>query len=126
MISFKQLRYFDAVARASHFGKAAEHCAVTQPALSMQIQELEKFLGVQLVERSRSGAMLTEAGREVAEGARGLSRPRTASARDPDPASHERARRRRSRSLVAGAAGRASRSRDHEAVHRPLPAGDAE
>lgn len=66
MISFKQLRYFDAVARTSHFGKAAEHCAVTQPALSMQIQELEKFLGVQLIERSRSGAMLTEAGREVA------------------------------------------------------------
>src|SRR5689334_9393677 len=66
MISLKQLRYFDAVARASHFGKAAEQCAVTQPALSMQIQELEKFLGVQLIERSRSGAMLTEAGREVA------------------------------------------------------------
>jgi LysR family hydrogen peroxide-inducible transcriptional activator len=66
MISLKQLRYFDAVARASHFGKAAEQCAVTQPALSMQIQELEKFLGVRLIERSRSGAMLTEAGREVA------------------------------------------------------------
>src|SRR5579864_8742801 len=66
MISFKQLRYFDAVARTSHFGKAAEHCAVTQPALSMQIQELEKFLGVQLIERSRNGALLTEAGREVA------------------------------------------------------------
>jgi LysR family hydrogen peroxide-inducible transcriptional activator len=66
MISFKQLRYFDAVARTSHFGKAAEQCTVTQPALSMQIQELEKFLGVQLFERSRNGAMLTEAGREVA------------------------------------------------------------
>ena len=66
MISFKQLRYFDAVARSSHFGKAAEQCAVTQPALSMQIQELEKVLGVQLFERSRNGAMLTEAGREVA------------------------------------------------------------
>jgi LysR family hydrogen peroxide-inducible transcriptional activator len=66
MISFKQLRYFDAVARTSHFGKAAEQCAVTQPALSMQIQELEQYLGVQLFERSRNGAMLTEAGREVA------------------------------------------------------------
>jgi LysR family transcriptional regulator, hydrogen peroxide-inducible genes activator len=65
MISLKQLRYFDAVARTSHFGKAAELCAVTQPALSMQIQELEKFLGVPLIERSRNGAMLTEAGREV-------------------------------------------------------------
>jgi LysR family hydrogen peroxide-inducible transcriptional activator len=66
MISLKQLRYFDAVARARHFGKAAEQCAVTQPALSMQIQELEKTLGVQLVERSRGGVMLTEAGREIA------------------------------------------------------------
>src|SRR5258708_2786115 len=66
MISFKQLKYFDAVARVRHFGKAAEQCAVTQPALSMQIQELEKTLGVQLIERSRNGVMLTEAGREIA------------------------------------------------------------
>src|SRR5882762_6593834 len=66
MISFKQLRYFEAVARTRHFGKAAEHCSVTQPALSMQIQELEKTLGVQLLERSRNGVMLTEAGRDIA------------------------------------------------------------
>jgi LysR family hydrogen peroxide-inducible transcriptional activator len=66
MISFKQLRYFEAVARTRHFGRAAEQCAVTQPALSMQIQELEKTLGVQLLERSRNGIMLTEAGREIA------------------------------------------------------------
>src|SRR5258707_11745033 len=66
MISFKQLKYFDAVARVRHFGKAAEQCSVTQPALSMQIQELEKELGVQLMERSRGGVMLTEAGREIA------------------------------------------------------------
>src|ERR1700738_2700536 len=66
MISLKQLRYFEAVARSRHFGKAAEQCAVTQPALSMQIQELEKTLGVQLLERSRSGVLLTEAGRDIA------------------------------------------------------------
>ena len=66
MITLKQLKYFEAVGRARHFGKAAEQCAVTQPALSMQIQELEKALGVQLVERSRSGVMLTEAGRDIA------------------------------------------------------------
>src|SRR5256885_15605351 len=66
MISLKQLRYFDSVARLKHFGKAAEQCAVTQPALSMQIQELEKTLGVQLIERSRHGVMLTEPGREIA------------------------------------------------------------
>src|ERR1700759_181463 len=65
-ISLKQLKYFDAVVRHSHFGKAAEQCSVTQPALSMQIQELEKLLGVQLLERSRKGVILTEAGRAIA------------------------------------------------------------
>jgi LysR family hydrogen peroxide-inducible transcriptional activator len=67
MISLKQLRYFDAVARTSHFGEAAEHCAVTQPALSMQIQELEKELGVQLLERGRRGVSLTESGKDIAQ-----------------------------------------------------------
>ncbi len=66
MLSLKQLRYFEAVARFRHFGKAAEHCTVTQPALSMQIQELEKTLGVKLFERGRSGVMLTDAGRDIA------------------------------------------------------------
>jgi len=67
MTSLKQLRYFDAVARFGHFGRAAEHCAVTQPALSMQIQELEKDLGLQLLERGRKGVGLTAGGREVAD-----------------------------------------------------------
>ena len=66
MVSLKQLKYFDAVARAGHFGRAAEQCAVTQPALSMQVQELEKALGIRLLERGRKGVMLTEGGREVA------------------------------------------------------------
>lgn len=66
MISLKQLRYFDAVARTGHFGKAAEQCAVTQPALSMQIQDLERELGTQLLERGRKGVILTESGREIA------------------------------------------------------------
>ncbi len=67
MVSLKQLRYFEAVARLGHFGKAAEHCAVTQPALSMQVQELEKSLGLQLLERGRGGVMLTEGGKEIAK-----------------------------------------------------------
>lgn len=66
MPSIKQLRYFDAVARLGHFGRAAEFCAVSQPALSMQIQELERDLRLTLVERRRSGARLTEEGREIA------------------------------------------------------------
>lgn len=66
MLSTKQLRYFDAVARVQHFGRAAEQCGVSQPALSMQIAELEHQLGVKLVERRAKGLRLTEAGREIA------------------------------------------------------------
>jgi len=65
MITLKQLRYLGALAEYRHFGKAAEACAVTQPALSMQIRELEKDLGVDLVERRPGEAMLTEVGGEV-------------------------------------------------------------
>lgn len=66
MISLKQLTYFDALVRYGHFGQAAEHCAVTQPALSMQIRELETTLGLTLIERRRNGLTLTAAGHEVA------------------------------------------------------------
>ncbi|MBR1221204.1 hydrogen peroxide-inducible genes activator [Bradyrhizobium sp. U87765 SZCCT0131] len=66
MISLKQLRYFDAVVKTGHFGRAAEQCEVTQPALSMQIQDLEKLLGAQLLERGRKGVILTDTGRELA------------------------------------------------------------
>lgn len=66
-VTLKQLRYFDALARELHFGRAAVDCAITQPALSMQIQELEQQLGVVLVERTRSGVMLTERGHGIAQ-----------------------------------------------------------
>jgi len=66
-ITFKQLKYFDALARELHFGRAAESCSVTQPALSMQIHELEESLGLMLVERTRSGVQLTTKGREIAD-----------------------------------------------------------
>jgi LysR family hydrogen peroxide-inducible transcriptional activator len=67
MASLKQLRYFDAVARFGHFGRAAEHCAITQPALSMQVQQLESELGLQLLERGPKGVRLTAEGRDIAE-----------------------------------------------------------
>jgi LysR family hydrogen peroxide-inducible transcriptional activator len=66
MITLRQLRYLSALAQHGHFGKAAKDCAVTQPALSMQIQELEAELGVPLVERRPGRASLTEIGLEVA------------------------------------------------------------
>ncbi len=65
MITLRQLRYFKALAEARHFGRAAEACHVTQPALSMQIKELESELGVMLIERRRNGIQLTSEGREV-------------------------------------------------------------
>jgi LysR family hydrogen peroxide-inducible transcriptional activator len=72
MISLRQLRYFDAVARTGNFTEAAGRCAVTQPALSMQIQELERTLDMRLIERSRRGVVLTEPGREIARRAAGI------------------------------------------------------
>jgi LysR family hydrogen peroxide-inducible transcriptional activator len=66
MITLRQVRYLSALAEHRHFGRAAEACSVTQPALSMQIRELERFLGVQLVERRPGEVKLTEIGVEVA------------------------------------------------------------
>jgi len=67
MITLRQLRYLAALARNRHFGKAAEECAVTQPALSMQIRELERELGADLVERRPGEIAITEIGVEVAQ-----------------------------------------------------------
>ena len=66
-VTIRQLRYFNALAQTGHFGQAAELCAVSQPALSMQIKELESELGAPLVERRPSGAQLTPLGREIAQ-----------------------------------------------------------
>lgn len=71
-VTFKQLRYFDALARELHFGRAADACAITQPALSMQIHELESSLGLALVERTRTGIKLTPKGEEIANRAQRL------------------------------------------------------
>jgi LysR family hydrogen peroxide-inducible transcriptional activator len=66
MITLRQLRYLSALARHGHFGRAAEACSVTQPALSMQIRDLERTLGVAVVERRPGEVMLTDVGREIA------------------------------------------------------------
>ncbi|MGA8825674.1 MAG: LysR family transcriptional regulator, partial [Pseudolabrys sp.] len=67
MISLRQLRYFTSLARYRHFGRAAEDCSVSQPALSMQVRELEREIGVELVERRTNDIALTDTGLEVAE-----------------------------------------------------------
>jgi LysR family hydrogen peroxide-inducible transcriptional activator len=66
MITLRQLRYLSALAKHGHFGRAAEACSVTQPALSMQIRDLERTLGVAVVERRPGDVMLTDVGREIA------------------------------------------------------------
>ena len=66
MITLRQLRYLTALARHRHFGKAAEDCAVTQPALSMQVRELEREIGTELVERRAGDIALTDTGLDVA------------------------------------------------------------
>jgi LysR family hydrogen peroxide-inducible transcriptional activator len=67
MITLRQLRYLAALARHRHFGRAAEDCAVSQPALSMQVRELEREIGAELVERRPGDIALTDTGREVAQ-----------------------------------------------------------
>jgi len=67
MITLRQLRYLTALARHRHFGRAAADCAVTQPALSMQVRELEREIGTELVERRPGDIALTDTGLEVAQ-----------------------------------------------------------
>lgn len=71
-ISLKQLRYFDVLARVGHFGQAAEICAVSQPALSVQIKALETAVGATLFERTTRDVRLTGFGREFGERVRDI------------------------------------------------------
>jgi len=73
-ISFRQLRYFDALATHGHFGRAAAACSITQPALSMQIKELEEALGTVLIERGARQVRLTRFGEETLMRARDILR----------------------------------------------------
>ncbi|OLP54575.1 LysR family transcriptional regulator [Rhizobium rhizosphaerae] len=65
MITLRQMHYFDALATTRHFGRAAEWVNVSQPALSAQIMEMERHLGVKLVERARGGILLTPMGEDI-------------------------------------------------------------
>ncbi|WP_371061277.1 LysR substrate-binding domain-containing protein [Rhodosalinus sp. 5P4] len=73
-LTIKQLRYLDALARHGHFGRAANACAISQPALSMQIRDLEETLGTPLFERGARQVRLTGFGEEVSARAREILR----------------------------------------------------
>ena len=68
--TLKQLRYFVALCEDEHFGRAAEHCFVSQSAFSNAIRELETTLGTQLVDRTNRNVTITATGQDVAVQAR--------------------------------------------------------
>ena len=73
-LTIKHLRYFDSLARHGHFGRAAEACAISQPALSLQMKELEDILGTPLIERGTRQISLTPLGESFAARARDILR----------------------------------------------------
>ncbi len=66
-MTLTELRYVVAVARARHFGRAAETCFVSQPTLSVAIRKLEEELGVVLFERGPGDVSVTPIGKRVVE-----------------------------------------------------------
>lgn len=73
-ITLKQLKYFEALARHGHFGRAAEACAISQPALSVQIKDLEAEAGAPLFERGARQVRLTSLGEAFAGRVQGILR----------------------------------------------------
>src|ERR1051325_11644330 len=73
-ITLRQLRYFDALARHGHFGRAADACAISQPALSMQIKEMEEALGGPLLERNGRQVASAVLGEDLVERVRDILR----------------------------------------------------
>ncbi len=67
MATITQLEYVLAVAKAKHFGKAAEECHVAQPSLSNQIQKFEDEIGVVIFDRSKKPILITDMGLEIIE-----------------------------------------------------------
>jgi LysR family hydrogen peroxide-inducible transcriptional activator len=64
-MTLTELKYIVAVARAKHFGHAAEACFVAQPTLSVAIKKLEDELGVTLFERGGSEVSVTPLGAQI-------------------------------------------------------------
>lgn len=61
-LEFRHLRYFIALAEELHFGRAAQRLSISQPPLSVAIQQLESSVGARLFDRDSKGVRLTPAG----------------------------------------------------------------
>src|ERR1700728_3197048 len=61
----EQLEYVDVVARLRSFRRAADELHISQPALSGSVRSLERELGVDLLDRGRHGARMSDSGREL-------------------------------------------------------------
>lgn len=72
-ITFRQLKVFESVARNLSFSRAAEELYLTQPAVSMQIKQLENNIGLPLFEQMGKKIFLTDAGRELHHYSRAIS-----------------------------------------------------
>ena len=72
-LTFRQLKVFEAVARHLNYTRAAQELHLTQPAISMQVKQLEDSLGVALFEQLGKRIHLTEAGQEVLTYARSVT-----------------------------------------------------
>ncbi|HKC94295.1 MAG TPA: LysR family transcriptional regulator, partial [Nitrospira sp.] len=66
-MTLTELRYIVAVAQERHFGRAAERCFITQPALSLAIQKLEDSLGTTIFERRKNQIALTPLGEKIVQ-----------------------------------------------------------
>jgi DNA-binding transcriptional LysR family regulator len=69
-MELRHLRYFVAVGEEEHYGRAAQRLRVAQPALSRQIQDLEREIGFKLFDRLRRGVKISSAGKLFLEEAR--------------------------------------------------------
>lgn len=76
-VTFRQLKVFEAVARHLSFSRAAEELHLTQPAVSMQIKQLEETVGLPLFEQMGKKVYLTDAGKEVFQYSRAIAQQLT-------------------------------------------------
>jgi LysR family transcriptional regulator, hydrogen peroxide-inducible genes activator len=71
-LNIRDLAYLCAIAEYQHFGRAAQACAITQPALSERIRRIEDALGTVVFERTKRSVLLTPAGQSIVDRARNI------------------------------------------------------